>query len=132
MGACLLANNANGKRKILPKNHNSYLASLSFNNNEIVKSLKKSKLRYKKQKIHHVIAKHIYENKIIAWFQGSSEFGPRALGNRSILCKPFPSSMKDHLNKNVKFREPFRPFAPAVLEEFQNNFLNLNKIVHIC
>ncbi len=128
MGACLLANNANGKRKILPKkNHNSYLGP-SFNNNEIVKSLKKSKLRYKKQKkIHHVIAKHIYENKIIAWFQGSSEFGPRALGNRSILCKPFPSSMKDHLNKNVKFREPFRPFAPAVLEEFQNNFFELKQ-----
>ena len=128
MGACLLANNANSKKKIIPKkNHNSYLGP-SFDNHEILKSLKTSKLRFKKtKKIHQVIAKHINKNKIIAWFQGSSEFGPRALGNRSILCKPFPSSMKDHLNKNVKFREPFRPFAPAVLEEFQKDFFELEQ-----
>ena len=128
MGACLLANNAYSKKTILPKkNHNSYLGP-SFDNKEILKNLKISKLRFTKtKKIHQIIAKHINENKIIAWFQGSSEFGPRALGNRSILCKPFPSSMKDHLNKNVKFREPFRPFAPAVLEEFQKDFFELKQ-----
>ena len=69
----------------------------------------------------------ISNGKIIAWFQGKAEFGPRALGNRSILCKPYPIAMKDYINKRVKFREPFRPFAPAVLEEFQNVFFESNK-----
>ena len=64
---------------------------------------------------------------IIGWFQGPAEFGPRALGNRSILCKPYPAEMKDHLNNQVKFRENFRPFAPAVLSEFQNEFFEINQ-----
>jgi len=55
--------------------------------------------------------------KIIGWFQGAAEIGPRALGNRSILAAPFPESMRDVLNARVKHREGFRPFAPAVLEE---------------
>jgi carbamoyltransferase len=54
---------------------------------------------------------------IIGWFQGRSELGPRALGNRSILADPRPAGMKDAVNARVKFREEFRPFAPAVLEE---------------
>ena len=70
-----------------------------------------------KRNIFHETAKLIYDGNIIGWFQGATEFGPRALGNRSILCKPYPASMRDHINKNVKFREYFRPFAPAVLEE---------------
>ena len=56
-------------------------------------------------------------DRIIGWFQHGSEFGPRALGNRSILCNPACSQMKDTLNRRIKFRESFRPFAPAVLEE---------------
>lgn len=63
-----------------------------------------------------VAAKLIAEGKIIGWFQGGSEYGPRALGNRSILCSPLPPGMKDKLNTQVKHRESFRPFAPAVLE----------------
>ncbi len=55
--------------------------------------------------------------KIIAWFQGRSEYGPRALGNRSILADPRPADMKDAINARIKRREEFRPFAPAVLEE---------------
>ena len=54
---------------------------------------------------------------IIAWFQGRAEFGPRALGNRSIVADPRRKDMKDLLNATVKFREPFRPYAPSVLEE---------------
>ena len=57
------------------------------------------------------------EGRIIGWFQGAAEFGPRALGNRSILANPALPGVKDTLNARVKFREPFRPFAPSCLEE---------------
>jgi carbamoyltransferase len=56
------------------------------------------------------------KGKIIGWFQGRSEFGPRALGNRSILANPRIPGMKSHLNKKIKFREDYRPFAPAIHE----------------
>jgi len=56
------------------------------------------------------------KGQIIGWFQGRSEFGPRALGNRSILANPRIPGMKSHLNKKIKFREDYRPFAPAILE----------------
>jgi carbamoyltransferase len=54
---------------------------------------------------------------IVGWYQGRFEWGPRALGNRSIVCDPRQASMKDHLNRRIKHRESFRPFAPSVLEE---------------
>ena len=54
---------------------------------------------------------------VLGWFQGGSEFGPRALGNRSILADPRGSHMKDHVNARVKHRQGFRPFAPAILAE---------------
>jgi carbamoyltransferase len=59
----------------------------------------------------------IAEGNIVGWFQGRFEWGPRALGNRSIVCDPRNASMKDHLNHRIKHRESFRPFAPSVLEE---------------
>ncbi len=62
-------------------------------------------------------AKVLSEGKVIGWFQGRSEFGPRALGNRSILADPRTPEMKDILNSRVKHRQPFRPFAPIVLAE---------------
>jgi carbamoyltransferase len=55
--------------------------------------------------------------KVVGWLQGRAEFGPRALGNRSILADPRRPTMKDRLNGVVKFREKFRPFAPAILDE---------------
>ena len=70
-------------------------------------------------------AELIDQGKIIAWFQGKSEFGPRALGNRSILSDPRDKEMKDKLNSKVKFREEFRPFAPSVLEEFSQEYFDL-------
>lgn len=70
------------------------------------------------------IAKQISENKIIGWFQGKMEFGPRALGNRSILANPCNPKMKDLLNEKVKKRESFRPYAPVVLEEKVTEFFN--------
>jgi carbamoyltransferase len=62
-------------------------------------------------------AKILAEGNVVGWFQGGSEFGPRALGNRSILADPRDPKMKDILNSRVKHRQPFRPFAPIVLEE---------------
>lgn len=62
-------------------------------------------------------AKLLADQKVIGWFQGGSEFGPRALGNRSLLADPREAEMKDILNSRVKHRQPFRPFAPIVLAE---------------
>jgi carbamoyltransferase len=71
----------------------------------------------KKNNVDAVAAGLIAEGKIIGWVQGRSEFGPRALGNRSILADPRPSENKDIVNKMVKKRENYRPFAPSVIQE---------------
>lgn len=63
------------------------------------------------------VAGRIAEGAIVGWFQGRMEFGPRALGNRSIVCDPRRTDMQDILNARIKHRESFRPFAPSVLEE---------------
>lgn len=70
-------------------------------------------------------AKSLADGKIVGWFQGRSECGPRALGNRSILADPRDLGMKDHLNAKVKFREVFRPFAPSILWENQQEYFDL-------
>jgi carbamoyltransferase len=62
-------------------------------------------------------ARHIAAGKIVGWFQGAAEWGPRALGNRSILADPRRPEMKDILNRRIKHREIFRPFAPSIIEE---------------
>ncbi len=67
-------------------------------------------------------AEALADGKMIAWFQGRMEFGPRALGARSILADPRDPAIKDKLNETVKFREGFRPFAPAVLQEAANDW----------
>ena len=72
-------------------------------------------VEYKKKKLLEKTASLIWNNNVIGWFQGRMEFGPRALGNRSILANPSNPKMKDIINKKVKHRESFRPFAPACL-----------------
>jgi len=67
-------------------------------------------------------ARHIAEGKIVGWFQGAAEWGPRALGHRSILADPRRPEMKDILNRRIKHRESFRPFAPSILEEAVGDF----------
>ena len=66
--------------------------------------------------------KYISEGNVIGWFQDKMEFGPRALGNRSILADPRNHKMKDIINSKIKKRETFRPFAPSVLKEFQSEW----------
>lgn len=67
-------------------------------------------------------AKLLAAGQLIGWIQGRAEFGPRALGNRSILADPSNTTTKDNINQNIKFRESFRPFAPAVLDEYADEF----------
>jgi carbamoyltransferase len=76
--------------------------------------------------LYDAMAKCIADGKIASWCQGRSEFGPRALGNRSILADPRRSDMKDILNSRVKFRESFRPFTPSVLFERSSEFFELD------
>jgi carbamoyltransferase len=64
---------------------------------------------------------------LVGWFDGGSEFGPRALGHRSILSAPFPASVRDHLNDNVKFREWFRPYAPIVPQERAAEYFGISQ-----
>jgi carbamoyltransferase len=73
------------------------------------------------------LAADIAAGKIVALMRGGSEFGPRALGHRSILCDPRQEAMKEHLNARVKHREAFRPFAPMVLEERAEEFFELDR-----
>ncbi len=90
----------------------------AYASNEIEKVLSSYHLPYKKITApEKIAADYITQGKIIAWFRGKSEIGARALGNRSILADPSNPKMKDKINSAVKFRESFRPFCPAVLEE---------------
>lgn len=70
------------------------------------------------------VVDELQKGKVIGWFQGRFEWGPRALGNRSILADPRSEEMKDTVNIKIKFREPFRPFAPVVLEEKAGEFFD--------
>ncbi len=98
--------------------NNLYFGS-EYNSDQIEQTLKKYKLKYKKfvdeEKLINKTAELLSQGKIIGWFQGRCEYGPRALGNRSILCKPNPRSMKTKMNI-IKLREQFRPFAGSILQ----------------
>lgn len=91
-----------------------------YKKEEIKKILKKYNLKYikfkDKEELINRIAELLKEGKIVGWFQGKMEFGPRALGNRSILARPWPKNMKDKVNQ-LKKREKFRPFAASVLQD---------------
>ena len=71
-------------------------------------------------------AQHIADGKIVGWFQGRAEWGPRALGNRSIVADPRRAEMKDILNSRIKRREPFRPFAPSILQEATSEYFEID------
>jgi len=77
--------------------------------------------------ISRITAKDIADGKIIGWFQGKTEFGPRALGNRSILADPRRHDMREILNERIKLRETFRPFAPSILEEYVSEYFDTDK-----
>tara|TARA_B100002051_G_C16728137_1_gene636533 strand:- start:273 stop:2108 length:1836 start_codon:yes stop_codon:yes gene_type:complete len=106
----------------------SYLGP-KFDENKVESSLKKLKAKFKKideKSVNQIIAKKLSENKIVGWFQGRMEFGPRALGARSILADPRSEKMQKDLNLKIKFRESFRPFAPSILREDLSKWFELD------
>jgi len=95
-----------------------------FKNEEIENILKLRNLKYQYyDNIEQITAQLLAEGKIVVWFQGRMEDGPRALGNRSILMDPRRAENKDILNNRVKFREPFRPYCPSILEDKIDDYL---------
>ena len=105
-----------------------------FNEDYIKKILEKNKFKKKliynycksDDELFSTASKYIANGKVIGWFQGKMEFGPRALGNRSILADPRNPDIKNIINKKIKRRESFRPFAPSVLEEYQSEWFEGN------
>ena len=95
-----------------------------FSNEEIIHYLKKIKAPYQSladEELFNELANLLDEGKVIGWFNGPMEFGPRALGGRSIIGDPRNKKMQSNMNLKIKYRESFRPFAPSVLEEDVSN-----------
>ncbi len=106
---------------------NIYLGP-EFSNNEIEAILKSKGVCY--QESHDIardVARCVADGKVVGWFQGRMEAGPRALGNRSIIADPRSVTIKDRLNARVKRREFFRPFAPSILEEYESEYFRMPK-----
>ena len=104
-----------------------------FENNSIeteLKSLNAKYNKYSRDEIISLTAKELTKEKTVGWFQGRMEFGPRALGGRSILADPRSEKMQKELNLKIKFRESFRPFAPSVLREDVNEWFELDNDSH--
>ena len=89
--------------------------------------LNKTKIKYKNYDPKY-IAKVLSKGKVVGFYSGFSEYGPRALGNRSILADPRRKNMRNYINKHVKHRELFRPFAPAILQEDSKKFFGIDKL----
>lgn len=133
IGAALFANHS-----ILESKSRQTISGLSFgteySTHEIEAVLKMYKLKYKlikeEDELIETVARLLADNKIIGWFQGRMEFGPRALGNRSILANPTPSEMKYKVNR-IKRRELFRPFAGSVLQEYVHEYFEVPEKKHV-
>ncbi len=125
LGAALYAYVNDTKEPYLSKLSHLYLGP-EFSNEYIEEMLKLRKLKYKKlNDTVKVAAEKLADNKIIGWFQGRMEAGPRSLGNRAILMSANHSNNKDIINAEVKFRQGFRPFCPSVLSDaFDDYFVN--------
>ena len=132
LGAALITNYLNADLKFtgLDESFNNYLGP-DFSNHEIERILRKNKCKFRffesTDELIEVTAKYITEKKVVGWFNGRTEFGPRALGNRSILADATDPEMQSKLNLKIKFRESFRPFAPVVCEEDYDQYFEPGK-----
>lgn len=116
-----------------PQNNNDVIPQLpglgpAFSPEKIEKLLKHYGLNYKKMSdddLYKYCAEKLNDQQIIGWFQGRMEFGPRALGYRSIIADPRSADMQKKMNLKIKFRESFRPFAPAVMEDFADEYFDI-------
>ncbi len=120
----------NNKRKVNPKDDmkGSYLGT-EFDQSQIVEELKSAGAYFETLSYENLIKKtsdYLSNEKAIGWFQGRMEFGPRALGARSILADPRSSKIQKNLNLKVKYRESFRPFAPSILKEDLKDWFNID------
>ena len=102
----------------------------SYSNDEIQKFLDSENIQYEKleDKLLSNTAQLIADGNIVGWYQGKMEWGPRALGSRSILADPRKAEMKDILNEKIKHRESFRPFAPSIMEEYVAEYFDIDRI----
>jgi carbamoyltransferase len=118
------------KRKILkPDGMNGSYLGPQFTDDQIEDELKSAGANYKKLTLDQVVkdtAIALSEEKAVGWFQGRMEFGPRSLGNRSIIADSRSEKMQKNLNLKVKYRESFRPFAPSVLFEKVSEWFDIN------
>ena len=131
IGSALWVAHQNHKIKKMNILQNPYMGK-EFSREFIKKNLDKYKINYtKSNNITRDTAKLIYEGNIVGWFQGRMEFGERALGNRSILADPRNLKMKALLNGSIKYRESFRPFAPAILKEFTSEYFDIPSNVEV-
>jgi len=108
---------------------NNVFLGPQYSNDEIKKFLESEKIpyeEYERDELLQKTAKLISEQNVVGWYQGKMEWGPRALGNRSILADPRNVEMKDILNSKIKHRESFRPFAPSILEEHTTEYFDLD------
>lgn len=123
IGAALYSYYQQNDERIFDKENQTPYLGYASNETEILKAIKKNKLQYKKSKnIAKDVAKLIADDKFVGWYQGRAEFGPRALGNRSIIVDPRKAENKDLVNARIKFREAFRPFAPSALAEYTQDY----------
>lgn len=125
VGAAFLAYDRDHPGTIRPTDYESpYLGSCM--SQEVMDNLLRfdasGKVSHHPGTIHEVTAQALAAGKIVGWVQGRAEFGPRALGNRSILADPRQAEMKDRINSRVKFREEFRPFAPSIMDEYGEEY----------
>lgn len=107
----------------------SYLGP-DFNDKEILEFLEKNNLPYTYQedeKLYNTISRLLAEEQVLGWFQGRMEFGPRALGSRSIIGDARSPVMQKKMNLKIKYRESFRPFAPSVLNEEVSNYFEIDR-----
>ena len=125
IGAALIVHCAKQKKPPQRGYSTPYLGP-SFNRRDILAAVKSAGLKARRSKSPaRDAAKMIADGKIVAWFQGRMEFGPRALGNRSLLADPRRPEMRDILNQKVKHREDFRPFAPSVMAEHADQWFEV-------
>jgi len=122
--------------RIIEKNkskviHENIYTGPSYSNEQIKEFLDSKNISYQEldqAELFQSTAQLIADGNIVGWYQGKMEWGPRALGSRSILADPRKSEMKDILNEKIKHRESFRPFAPSILEEYVSEYFDIDRI----
>jgi carbamoyltransferase len=128
MGAALYVYNHILKNPKKPAIWTAYTGS-KFSNEEIESYLTNRNIPYKRytdDELYEVVANRLVNAGVVGWFSGRAEFGPRALGARSILADPSRADAKELLNSKIKRRESFRPFAPSILEEYVEEYFDVN------